>query len=161
MVDPFEKQDFINLEARIEELRTWLGESTAEWKIAEMGMLLEAEEEEEKTGKLSQRFDVSCWEYELMKDTAEELADEFLERLAEELEDRSNATVISEIDRPISPISEEGDVLERGLTIPGLRLWNQGVQRGGVGVESCERKRQVEDVGGRGEAGGKRRRMGW
>jgi hypothetical protein len=93
-----------------------------------------------------------------MRNIAEELADEFLERLAEELEEKSMARTFPEVDRPVSPISENVDVLEAGLKIPGLRARNQGVRFEVIGVESCEGKRKVED--GEDGEGGKRRRIG-
>ncbi len=93
-----------------------------------------------------------------MRNIAEELADEFLERLAEELEEKSMAKTFPEVDRPVSPISDEGDALEAGLKIPGLRMRNQGVRLEVMGVESCEGKRKVED--GEDGEGGKRRRIG-
>lgn len=88
---------------------------------------------------------------------AEELADEFLERLAVELEKKSKRTAIAEVEGPMSPVSEDGEVQEGGLKIPGLRLGNQPTFEG-ITVESCECKRKMED-GEVGE-GGKRRKMG-
>lgn len=68
------------------------------------------------------------------------------------------ARTFSEVERPVSPpIRNERDILQQGLTIPGLRVRNQGVGPEVMGVECCDGKRKGEDEDD-GQAG-KRRRM--